>query len=147
VPLIQRILLATDFSPTSNRALEYAASLASSLSARLLILHVMPEMVAAGPDGLVFLNPSNFDDVEAQLETAIGDAKRRAESLGASSTEVLLIQGRAWQEIVRVAADRSCDLIVMGTHGLSGFEHLLLGSVAEKVLRKAPCPVMTIRAA
>jgi len=83
-------------------------------------------------------------DLIAQLQTGLRQAAARARELGATAVETKLVEGVAWPEIVAAAKTQGCDLIVMGTQGRSGLSHLLLGSVAEKVVRHAPCPVMAV---
>jgi nucleotide-binding universal stress UspA family protein len=142
--LVHRILVPTDFSVCAEHAFEYAAELAVKLAAPLVLLHVYPLPVAYGPEGIVWQMAPSVSDIEAELVTALTKLAVRARELGVRDVETVTASGGAWREILRVAEDRACDLIVMGTHGRGGFEHLLLGSVAEKVVRKARCPVLTV---
>ena len=128
--MFTHILVPTDFSEPSEAALDYALELAVRFDARLHLLHVID--AAAVPAGL-------FDDVKAKLARRASRGERRA----AVTTEV--ITGTSARTIVCYARARSMDLIVMGTHGRSGVAHILMGSVAEKVVRDAPCPVLTVR--
>lgn len=141
---VRRILVATDFSEGASRALEIAAYYAGKLSADLLLVHVhMPPTVIA-PDGYVF--PDVIDDVEVkkELRAALERTAERTRVLGAPSVEPVFLEGQPWSEILRLAKDRGVDLIVLGTHGRSGLPRLLLGSVADKVIRNAPCPVLAV---
>lgn len=138
------ILCATDFSEASRPALSYAAALARWYGARLHVLHVMSPVdelaVAAGGGHLVDRQPPVSPDA-AERELA-----RLLDEVGASgaTTEVDEGPARLHEVIARSARDCGADLLAMGTHGRGGFNRLLLGSVAEKVLRIAPCPVLTV---
>ena len=144
LPQFKTILVATDFSEASEHALEYAHTLAHSMGGRLHLLHVVPDPVLA----------SAWSEAYAYDLTALGERLRtqaeqeiakRARSFGdvAVTTEVVI--GNPAATIAATAAKRGVDMIVMGTHGRSGFSHLFVGSVAERVVRCAPCPVLTIR--
>jgi nucleotide-binding universal stress UspA family protein len=144
---IRRILVPTDFSPASDAALAQARELAGTLGASIRLVHVFDDQAVTGAlvaDGQMFL-PSEMrglvmSGVEARLReklTANVDA-----SLG---HDTALLTGPVAGTIVEYAQSHAADLIVMGTHGRSGVAHLLLGSVAERVVRTAPCPVLTVR--
>ncbi|MEO8520127.1 MAG: universal stress protein [Acidobacteriota bacterium] len=140
-----QILCPTDLSDLSARPLAYAASLARWYKARLTVLHVVPTfdtlpVRSASLDGLVqFVQPVSREEILAELRRAVDDA-------GAGSIDVSLAAqaGDASRTIIDQALESPADLLVLGTHGRGGFERLVLGSVAEKVLRKAPCPVLTV---
>jgi nucleotide-binding universal stress UspA family protein len=145
--LLKQILVATDFSEPSDAALAYGRELARTFGAQLTVLHVAENIAARayGADGFVFAEPELQRDVETaarrQLDAQISDEDRaqlRAEGvvLTANSTAVA---------IVGFAQETKVDLIVMGTHGRGAVAHLLMGSVAERVVRTAPCPVLTVR--
>lgn len=142
---IQRILCPIDFSDHSRRALDQAIAIARRYGATITAPHVFsPDPMAAyGPYPVVFepvvLTPTDRDRLRDALETFV--AVERAPGV---VIRTALVEGTAAAEIVALAASLPADLIVMGTHGRSGFERLLLGSVAEKVLRKAGCPVLTV---
>jgi nucleotide-binding universal stress UspA family protein len=136
---IQTILHPTDFSEHSCYAFRLACSLARDYTARLVIMHVAePPTVVAGEG--VFMLPTN-DDLEP--------LRKRLQQLGTANPEVQmehrLVQGYAIEEILRAAVETKCDLIMMGTHGRTGMGRLLMGSVAEQIVRKAPCPVLTVK--
>ena len=116
---IHRILVPTDFGQASDAALAQARELATALQASLHLVHVLDDAQRA-------------DAVATSLEAALG-------------YETVLLSGPTARTIVEYATDRAFDLIVMGTHGRTGVAHLLLGSVAEQVVRTAPCPVLTVR--
>lgn len=138
---IKRILFPTDFSPFSNKALPFAVSLAREFGATLVLFHateapvVLPEAV---PDSAVNLVP----EMERESRALVNQA---CEAITEVATEACVKVGLAHREICGYAAETHVDLIVMPTHGRSGLSHVLFGSVAEKVVRTARCPVMTIR--
>ena len=150
-PTVKSILVPTDFSETADAALAYAKSLAGRLGASLHVLHVFtdPYVPALYAPGL-YMHPY----VPMRGETrqrALDDARARlAERLTADEETYFrgtraLVTGLTAKQIVTYAADHDVALIVMGTHGRRGVAHLLLGSVAEHIVRTAPCPVLTVR--
>jgi nucleotide-binding universal stress UspA family protein len=142
---IRRILCPIDFSDHSRRALDHAMAIARSHQSTVTVLYVFaPLPVAAvglGPMGLETTVLSPIDRERLLDETKAFAATEDATGV---TVEALVRGGSVAAEIVDQAVDMQADLLVMGTHGRSGFERLLLGSVTEKVLRKAPCPVMTV---
>jgi nucleotide-binding universal stress UspA family protein len=142
--LPRTILVPVDFSANSEEALDYAVELAGKLDAKLYILNVIalpglgiPELGAGLAPGVI---DSMVRDSEAAL-AKLADARRSK----AQIADTLLRTGDARDVIVNTVEDVAADLIVMGTHGRRGVTRALLGSVAESVLRTAPCPVLTIR--
>jgi nucleotide-binding universal stress UspA family protein len=135
---IRTILHPTDFSEHSRAAAQLACALARDYDARLVVLHVLPPSVVYG-EGMVYVPPETYqEEARPQLErVAAGDPNLRVERR--------MIDGAAATEILEVAREVACDLIVLGTHGRTGLRRLLMGSVAEQVVRKAPCPVMTVK--
>jgi nucleotide-binding universal stress UspA family protein len=148
VSQIRRILVPTDFSETSDAALTYARTLAESLGASLHLVHVFDDPY--GNALVAEMSPSVYDSMRA---TEMTQARRRLlRRLPPADRKqfhgsTAIVTGTPAQAIVDFATDRGIDLIVMGTHGRSGFAHLILGSVAEQVVRTATCPVLTVRAA
>lgn len=143
MPLFSKILLPTDFSDHANEALGYAASLAQQHGASLTLVHaydVVPYVLPEGP----LLDDVQVRELQTALEKQLQKQKEQARATGVSQVAALLLQGQPANEIVRVADEQGFDLIVMGTHGRTGLSHLLLGSVTEKVVRRASCPVLTI---
>lgn len=145
---VARILVPTDFSETADAALQYAKVLAGQLGASLHLLHVFSnpyEVAAYAPDVYAPLPPS-------MRERAIDEAKECLETRLNSEDEErfhgtrAIVSGLTAPQIVKYADENAIDLIVMGTHGRRGVAHLLLGSVAEHVVRTAACPVLTVRA-
>ena len=136
---IKTILHATDFSERSDFALRLACALARHYGARLVILHVAEPPTAVAAEGVLMLPPTI--DLEPLRE--------RLQQLRPEDPKILvehrLVQGGAAEEILQAAQECKCDLIVMGTHGRTGLGRLLMGSVAEQVVRKAACPVVTVK--
>lgn len=138
---IHRILCPIDFSELSHTAFEFACSLARAYQAHLLIMHVGTEPTVPPIGGVSILTPEEY---EASLRESLKQYQTEAES---ASSETLVVLGQqAAERITSAARDNEADLIVMGTHGRSGISRALLGSVAEKVVRTAPCPVITLKA-
>lgn len=135
------ILFPTDFSPASEVAFEFAGALARDYRARMIVMHVI-EPVAMG-----------FAEYTAYVGTEDdkAEATTRLEAIKAPSPHVTLdrrlFEGDPATVIVEEAAELGADLVVMGTHGRTGFTRFVMGSVAEEVLRRAPCPVLTVRGA
>lgn len=138
--IISRILVPTDFSDASDVALDYARSLAAQLGASVELLHVLEDpFVAEGllAEAYVTEGPS----VRADL---LADARARLEHRATPGVTTTVLFGRGAATIVDYAAHSDANLIVMGTHGRTGLAHLVMGSVAESVVRTARCPVLTI---
>jgi nucleotide-binding universal stress UspA family protein len=142
---IRRILCPIDFSEYSRRALDHAIAIARWYESTITVLHVFsPAPVAAVAPGAVVFQPIVLTPVDRNR--LLADVKAFAETEGAPGVEIdaVVREGNTAREVLEHATSINADLLVMGTHGRSGFERLLLGSVAEKVLRKASCPVMTV---
>jgi len=140
---IRRILVPTDFSEASAPAVVYAVGLAHTFDAEVVLFHAVEPSVFAG-DGTVAVG-SVVDELE---RTAHGQLKKRVDRLKARGVNIrgMVGFGYAAALISETAAKLEIDLIVMGTHGRAGFSRLLIGSVAEKVVRIASCPVLTVHA-
>ena len=143
---IRSILAPTDFSRHTEGALRYACSLAEHLGATLHLLHVLPEVVPVGPDPtLVPAYPPEYY-VEAEEQARVALAHALDGSFGrAPAVEVAVRWGDTVNGVVGYARDQKVDLIVVATHGRTGLSHALLGSVAERIIREAPCPVLVLR--
>ena len=143
---IRRILCALDFSKTSGKAMISAIDLAKANRARLTIVHAHVPIVPLVPEQ--YLEASTWDRVdtetrrwaERQVEKLVEKARKRGVRASA-----MMVTGDPAQQIVRMARSKRADLIVVGTHGRRGFSKFFLGSVAERVIATAPCPVMTVR--
>lgn len=136
---LSNILLPTDFSDTAEHAMRYAQDLASSFSATLHVLHVIPDQ--AWPiEGTGWGLPDLVETWEREAQSRL-DALKAPER----PIQVQTVRGNPSAQINQYAKEHQIDLIVMGTHGHSPVQRMLLGSVAEKVVRTAPCPVLTVR--
>jgi nucleotide-binding universal stress UspA family protein len=143
-----RILVPTDFSAQSDAALVTAKDLAARFGASLHVVHVLedPYAVAAySADALGYLPPGIKDAWQREAEKHLDTLLTPAERAQFRATTRVLFGGPAAREIVEHAQNDHIDLIVMGTHGRGGMAHLLLGSVTERVVRSATCPVLTVR--
>lgn len=146
LPSYRRILVPTDFSPVSLHALNHARLLAATFHAPLYILHVVEDPVGELESEDTYALPADFlrhvkERAEARLASIFPIADRPADGV-----ELAVREGSPFVEIVRYARDQAIDLIVIGTHGRGPIAHMLMGSVAEQVARKAPCPVLVVRA-
>jgi len=140
-----KILVPTDFSDSARFALPFAVDLAQKYQAKLYILHVVEPIVV--PVDFAW-GTYSYPDIEKQLSGFVEDslAKILKEQIPPGiEAESSNLNGKSWREIVSFAKEQDMDLIVMATHGLSGLSHALYGSTTEKVVRKAPCPVLTVR--
>ena len=140
---IRTILHPTDFSERSANAFEVACSLARDSGAGLIVLHVLERPVIAYTG--VAMAPPAPGPSEEERKALLKRLKHVQPQAPAVAVEHRLEQGDPATGILQVAQEAGCDLIVMGTHGRTGLGRLLLGSVAEQVLRKAPCPVLTVK--
>lgn len=142
---VRRILVPVDFSENTSSVLEWAAHLAEEHASQILLLHAYHLPVEFQQLEGAYL-PADFwasvkTEAEASLERYSDELKRRG-----LECENIVCEGYAATVIVEEADSRGVDLIVIGTHGRSGLKHLVLGSIAERVVQKAPCPVLTVKA-
>lgn len=145
--MFKKILFCTDFSENSHWAFTYALNLAKKYKSKLFILHVSP--VPNHPEQLsIYLPP------EKVQELMIAEKKELEKELNThyvrklkefKNYKILFEKGWPFIEIIQIAKKESVNLIVMGTHGRTGLDHILFGSTAENVVQKSPCPVLTIR--
>jgi universal stress protein A len=144
----KRILVPTDFSPSSMRALDYAATLAGCLDASIDLIHVRQDPLAA-KGAWEFYLPESEDVRERMYQEARAKLSAMAASFLDAGVRITIEvrTGSPTDEINAAAVARGSELIVMGTHGRTGLSHLLLGSIAERTLRTAPCPVLAVREA
>ena len=144
--MIKRILVPVDFSDPSLRALDYAAELSRALAAQLVLLHVVEPVyypVAADAYGVGLDLGNVYDEIERAAREQLSELARKLRRRRLNVRAVLLA-GTAPQAIVESAKKMHADLLVMATHGRTGLSHLLMGSVARRVIRTAACPVLTI---
>jgi universal stress protein A len=140
---LKKILCPVDHSECSYLALKYAISLALKDEAKLYLMHVIDSRLY--DTEMYKLSPYKLNEIdESKIRTDL------MKSLPEGTTDVLevetiVVKGVPFNEIINAATEISVDLIVIGTHGRTGISHVMLGSVAEKVVRKAPCPVLTVR--
>jgi len=142
-PTFTTLLAPTDFSAGSAAAVEYALWLAGRTSATVIFYHVMEPTVYSVDFALT--RPDLSTEVRQQANEMLRQLVEEARGRGISAEHVLAV-GAPFAEIGRAAAERKADLIVMGTHGRTGLAHAVLGSTAERVVRLAPCPVLTVKA-
>ncbi len=145
--MFKKILFCTDFSENSHWAFTYALNLAKNYNSKLFILHVTP--VPTCPEQLtIYLPPEKLRELmiaqKNELEKELNTHYRR-KLKEFKNYKVLFKEGEPFMEIIQMAKKESVNLIVMGTHGRTGLDHVFFGSTAEKVVRKSPCPVLTIR--
>lgn len=143
---ISSILAPSDFSTHSERAVRYACQLAERLNAPLHLLHVLSEIVPAGPDPLLMpvMPPQFYKENE---DRAVETLSRLPDPTWEKPPSIVraVRWGSPVDTIVSYAVDHRIGIIVIATHGRTGLSHVLLGSVAERIVREAPCPVLTIR--
>ena len=144
---LDRILVPTDFSDFSRPAMQYGCAIAARFSAELHLLHVVPDPAMLVPEAAAF----SVETMQAQSESLVKDAQATLHTLppdGWENEKQIVREvrvGAAFMEIIDYAREHSIDLIVIGTHGRSGLMHILMGSVAERIVRKASCPVLTVK--
>ena len=163
--IIENILVPVDFSPYSTEALLYAATLADHLASTVVVLHVIAKEIEAqaahqrAGSGVPLFGwgvTSETLGVSPEMhEAVVVDLRERAQTalqhflpseLSGRSVELRVEIGHPFEQILEVAKGERVDMIVMGTHGRTGLAHIVLGSVAERVVRMAPCPVLTVKA-
>jgi universal stress protein A len=141
---IRTILIPVDFSEYSEKALVWAINMAETWRSRLILLHVIPTpnyppLVLSGYFDVATLEAGLREDAELKV-------KELVESRGAKTVQLdtRVVIGEPFHDVCQVAEEEKADLIVMGSHGRTGFHHVLLGSVAERVVHHAPCPVLVV---
>lgn len=142
---VGRILVPVDFSDTSTKALQYAVPFGAAFDAEVVLLHVLQPYSI--PVELGYLPPEWVENQQAFAKSALDElGKLCIREIGARArSQVLVREGVPWQEIITAAQELRADLIILATHGHTGLQHVLLGSVAERVVRHAPCPVLVVR--
>lgn len=142
---INKILCPVDFSEGSDHALRYGMAFASAYDATLKLLHVvelpfLPSYSTAGVPDMSLPVDQIQEDCKNRLDKLVEEQKDIHDDIDSST-----VVGAPFVEIIREAREGDFDLLVVGTHGRTGIKHMLIGSVAEKVVRKAPCPVLTVK--
>jgi universal stress protein A len=138
-----RIICPVDFSAPAHEALLAAVQLAIRFEATLTLVNVYSLPLLAVPE--MSVDPTLLTEILAHTDAQLASWTREAIQLGARRVEAAKLEGVAWDVIVKVARDGGADLIVIGTHGHTGLRHALVGSVAERVVRHASCPVLVVR--
>lgn len=142
--MFKKIVCPVDFSEFTDEIVAYAVSIAKKFDAELHLFHVIPNLNYFTPYES-FLTPENLVAIEKNIGAEVdGDFNKVIKKIDIPVKKITKT-GVTFVEIIDYVKAEGIDLIVMGTHGRSGIEHILIGSVAEKVVRKAPCPVLTIR--
>jgi len=143
---VRRILVPVDFSDACRVVLDYAVDIARDRGAEVVLLHVVGLPVAPfDPAYGVAADPRLLLDLQSGAEKGLADLAAKAGAGSNLSLKTKILTGAPSREIVREAREGGYDLVVIGTHGRTGFRHVFLGSVAENVVRLAPCPVVTVR--
>jgi nucleotide-binding universal stress UspA family protein len=141
---LRRILVPTDFTETSEKAIEWALGLAAKLGAAVTVMHAYELPIIGFPDGAIVATPEIASHIADASRAALDATVKRLTGRGIP-IESVLREGATWEEINAVAELIAADLIVIGTHGRKGLARALLGSVAENVIRTATRPVVSIR--
>lgn len=145
---LKKILYPTDFSESSLEALQYAVTFARDFKAQLVLMHVVNEKIFS--EGLNLPRAAAPEALEQEMAEEAGRRLRMlipADQRAGLDVQMVILLGMPFLEIIRYAKANDVDLIVIGTHGRSGVEHIIFGSTAEKVVRKAPCPVLSVKPA
>jgi nucleotide-binding universal stress UspA family protein len=143
----QKILVPVDFSVHSAEAVRVAAELSRRFEAPLTLVHVYDPLVYALPDGIMFMPQPAIEQLLEAFREQLAQTKLQALGAGATRVETEVLQGYVAGAIVERALKGAFDLIVMGTHGRTGMQHVLIGSTAERIVRLSPCPVLTVKKA
>jgi len=142
--MFKKIICPIDFSAFTEEILAYAVNIAKKFEAELHLMHVTPNLNYFTPYES-FLTPENLVAIERNIEKEVDkDFEEVCKNIDIPIKKVTKT-GVTFVEIIDYIKEEAIDLVVMGTHGRSGIEHILIGSVAEKVVRKSPCPVLTVR--
>jgi nucleotide-binding universal stress UspA family protein len=144
---LKNILVATDFGEASEAALSYGRALGVKFGATLHVLHVTPNIYisAFGAEAYATMAPDMQKEVDAEARKQLHEMLIDSDNSGPPTVSALLTSNTPPFAIVEYAKDHKIDLIVMGTHGRGALAHMVMGSVAERVVRLAPCPVLTVR--
>jgi len=142
---INKVLVPIDFSDYSKSALKYAVNFAKSFNAEIILIYVVEPVIyppdfSMGQIAMPSINTEWDDRAKEELQNLA-----KSEIVGTANVKTVIKTGKPFVEIIETAREENVDLIIIATHGRSGVEHILFGSTAEKVVRKAPCPVLTLR--
>jgi nucleotide-binding universal stress UspA family protein len=142
---LQRILVPVDFSPLSKKALLYATRLAQQFGAEISILHVVEPEVPPAFDGFMIAAPTVLNGAAASRAGQLKGLVSLVRKAGVARVNATTRYGLAAFEIVEAAKELDVDVVVIATHGYTGWKHFAIGSTAERVVRAAPCPVLVVR--
>jgi universal stress protein A len=141
---LKKILVPIDFSDTSKKALSYAIAFARQFGGKITLLHVVePYIYPIDPTFAPYPIPVNETGLEKKLELKLSRLKNRFDQ--ELFDPIVVRKGRAFEQVVQVAKEQETDLIILTTHGYTGFKHVFLGSNSERVVQHAPCPVLVVR--
>ena len=141
---LKRILVPTDFSESARHALLYGTSFAREYEGELVLLHVVENLTVGYASDLFPVPMAEvFDEISGYAKAELAKLGAEVKEKGIKVRE-LVVQGKPSAEIVRVAREETADMIVLGTHGKGMLDKALFGSTAERVIRRAPCPVLTV---
>ncbi len=142
---LKKVLVPTDFSDSARHAFSYGLSFAAEYEAELVLLHVVENLTVGYASDLVPVPMAEvFQEISGYAKAELQKLAEEARKRGVSVTE-LVVQGKPSAEIIRHAAENEVDMIVLGTHGKGMLDQALFGSTTERVVRRAPCPVLTVR--
>ena|SRR5256885_3598435 len=142
---LKRILVPTDFSPLANKALQYALRFAEQFHAAITVVHVIEPEVPPAFDGFMIAPPPVSNGTSAGCAKRLSSLVNSLPTAGGTRLDSIVRCGLASIEIVEAAKEQDVDLIVIATHGYTGWKHFAIGSTAERVVRAAPCPVLVVR--
>jgi universal stress protein A len=142
---LKRILVPVDFSPLSKKALQYAVRLAQEFNAEVTLFHVIEPEIPPAFDGYMLAPPSISNGAGARCTNRLKALASSARTAGVTRVGSTVRSGFPAHEIVEAAKELDVDLIVIATHGYTGWKHFCIGSTAERVVRAAPCPVLVVR--
>lgn len=142
---MKKIMVATDFSAHSEVAIKYASEFSKAFGGEVLLVTIVEEptlMAELPPMGEAYFPPNL---TELQKESAEKECAKQLKHADLEGSQVIVGVGTPFVEIVKIAREEEVDLLIIGTHGRGAIAHMLLGSVAERIVRKSPCPVLTVR--
>ena len=142
---LKRILVPVDFSPLSKKALQYAIKLAREFNAAVNLFHVVEPEIPPAFDGFMIAPPPISNGTNASCANRLNKLASSVRTAGVNHVDSAVRTGLAAYEIVEAAKEHDVDLIVIATHGYTGWKHFTIGSTAERVVRAAPCPVLVVR--
>jgi nucleotide-binding universal stress UspA family protein len=145
---LKKVLVPTDFSDSARHALTYGVSFAKEYGAELVLLHVVENLTVGYASDLFPVPMAEvFQEISGYAKAELAKLAALARERGVAAVAEIVVQGKPSAEIIRHAAENAVDMIVLGTHGKGMLDQALFGSTTERVVRRAPCPVLTVRKA